>query len=386
MAMTLRHRAVCALALLALLCGCSFVCGANAEGAVEASDNPPPDVGGKIFLPVDVACKSSEGKLRWRFPGEEGWKICATDASKSKDDVAWLCDSAAWLYGCSSCTQTCAAAEIDAVAFRMKVAAYGKSELYNKSLTAKNAGADFSFFNTTGVCASAAGNIAGNGCSDEKTTAVETPASAPFSLPEGPEARREDEAVGAQSAQKPQEGEQRSAGKVAAGAGPDHAAGLTVQEPAESAPQSAGTAPAAAAAPGAAGGRQAHGVESTPQTAESVGASGVPPKPSAQPQAGGELAEGRVGGATGQTNAAEGSEEAEGGAERPTTTEHGGDSTDSAQSTAGATQASAHEAATTSGATQKAVTNAADRSATSTPLVRASPLLLLMAALACAAG
>ncbi|RNE96284.1 mucin-like glycoprotein, partial [Trypanosoma conorhini] len=70
MALTVRRRAVCALALLALLCGCcaSFVCGANA---------------GEVNVFLEVSCPDTGNKLRWRVAGEKTWQAC----SFGMDDV-----------------------------------------------------------------------------------------------------------------------------------------------------------------------------------------------------------------------------------------------------------------------------------------------------------
>ncbi|RNE98412.1 hypothetical protein TraAM80_08791 [Trypanosoma rangeli] len=59
---TLRRRAVYALAVLALLCGCCFsVCGATLSGSDA----------------VDVLCQNNKGKLSWRVSGKSNWKECS---------------------------------------------------------------------------------------------------------------------------------------------------------------------------------------------------------------------------------------------------------------------------------------------------------------------
>ncbi|RNE99036.1 mucin-like glycoprotein [Trypanosoma conorhini] len=337
--LAVRRRAVCALALLALLCGCCApsVCGANAEGTAGSPGNPPSDVEGKIFLPVDVACGLSEEKLRWRFPGETDWNNCATDASELEGEVARLCDSAAWLYGCWNCTQACAAAGSDAVAFTMKVATYGKSQLYSKSMAAESAAADFSFSGAAGVCALAGVNNTDDGCNDEKLVAAKPPAPAAVRLTGGTEAQQQGRTVEAKSAPQLQEEGRRDTENIAAGAERGNAAGTTAQDPAGPAPQPTVKPPAESAAPvGGVGGQPAHTVEGTKQVDESVPATEVLPKPNAQPQAGGGLAQGGVDGATGQPHAEKGGETAGGVAERQATTEDGSDSTALSQSTAGA--------------------------------------------------
>ncbi|RNE98230.1 uncharacterized protein Tco025E_09266 [Trypanosoma conorhini] len=337
--LTLRRRAVCGLALLALLCGCCApsVCGANAEGTAGSPENPPPDVGRKIFLPVDVACELSEEKLRWRFPGETGWNNCATDASELKDEVARLCDSAAWLYGCWRCAQACAAAGSDAVAFTMKVAMYGKSQPYRKSLAAKSAAAGVSFSDAAGVCALVGVNNTDDGCTGEKLVAAKPPAPAAVRLTGGTEAQQQGRTIEAKSETQLQEEGRRDAGEAAAGAGRGNTAGTTVQKPAALAPQPTAKPPAESAAPvGGVGGQPAHTVEGTKQVDEGVPATEVPPKPNAQPETGGGLAQGGDDGATGHPKAAEDSEEAGGVAELQAATEPNSDSTNPAQPTAGA--------------------------------------------------
>ncbi|RNE96250.1 mucin-like glycoprotein, partial [Trypanosoma conorhini] len=71
MAMTVRRRAVCALALLALLCGsvCVTAAAASAEEEVDVS--------------VEVSCADSEQKLSWRLPGEAAWQKCAITVKDS---------------------------------------------------------------------------------------------------------------------------------------------------------------------------------------------------------------------------------------------------------------------------------------------------------------
>ncbi|RNE95134.1 mucin-like glycoprotein, partial [Trypanosoma conorhini] len=335
--LAVRRRAVCGLALLALLCGCASVCGANAEGTAGSPENPPPDVGGKIFLPVDVACELSEGKLHWRLAGEKGWNNCATVTSEPEDEVAWLCDSAAWLYGCWNCTEACAAAGSDAVAFTMKVAAYGKSQLYRKSLAAKSAAAGVSFSDATGVCALVGVNNTGDGCAGEKLVAAKPPAPAAVRLTGGTEAQQQGRTIEAKSEPQLQEEGRRDAGEAAAGAERGNTGGTAAQKPAGPAPQPTAKPPAESASPvGGAGGQPAHTVEGTKQVDERVPATKVPPKQSAQPQAGGGLAQGGVDGATGHPKAAEDGEEAGGVAELQAAAVHGSDLTALSQSTAGA--------------------------------------------------
>ncbi|RNE97556.1 mucin-like glycoprotein [Trypanosoma conorhini] len=411
-----RRRAVCALALLALLCGPFCVAAAAASSAEEEVD-----------VSVQISCADSDNKLSWRFPGEGAWQKCAFTVDESftmsgaiHDDENSLCAWAGTQYSpfrsASGSVCSGATAEND-LAFTMRCKTKKNSGAYKRwqsvckqpggaAPAAVSGGEPLGVLQTCTMQPSS-GNAAEEGPDAPQGGSQEDAGGAQLKgTPEGgkgtqlhdepedatgPQGAQQLAGVGAaantegKAAEPPRGEDQRGAEEVPAGAGPGRAAGPTVQQPAESATQSAGTA----AAPGTVDVQPAHGVESKPQTAESAGASDAPPKPGAQPQAGGELAEGGVGGATGQAKAAEGSEEEREGAERTTTTGHGSDSTNPAQSTAGATQASAPKSATNSSATQKTVANSADSTATNALLLRAPLLLLsllLTAVLACAAA
>ncbi|RNF00102.1 mucin-like glycoprotein [Trypanosoma conorhini] len=67
MALKLRRRAVCALALLALLCAPS-VCGTATNTEAAAAD---------VNVSVEVPCAGDGQNVSWRFPGESGWTPCA---------------------------------------------------------------------------------------------------------------------------------------------------------------------------------------------------------------------------------------------------------------------------------------------------------------------
>ncbi|RNF12040.1 mucin-like glycoprotein [Trypanosoma conorhini] len=85
MTLTVRRRAVCALALLALLCGCCApsVCGATGArvAATTAKHTSPPAVLRKEWQPVnvsvEVSCADSGNKLSWRFSSTAAWEKCA---------------------------------------------------------------------------------------------------------------------------------------------------------------------------------------------------------------------------------------------------------------------------------------------------------------------
>ncbi|RNE97051.1 mucin-like glycoprotein [Trypanosoma rangeli] len=69
---TVRRRAVCALAVLVLLCGCCFsVCGATPEQEREALVD--------VFM--EFSCQDSENKLSWRLNSKHEWRKCALDVN-----------------------------------------------------------------------------------------------------------------------------------------------------------------------------------------------------------------------------------------------------------------------------------------------------------------
>ncbi|RNE95880.1 mucin-like glycoprotein [Trypanosoma conorhini] len=101
--LAVRRRAVCALALLALLC--SSVCGATAEGAAA-----------NVKVPVEVSCPNGAKKLSWRFVGATSWTPCTASlesprtaavpaaevAADDSDVVCLIAESNFILTGCDS--------------------------------------------------------------------------------------------------------------------------------------------------------------------------------------------------------------------------------------------------------------------------------------------
>ncbi|RNE95918.1 hypothetical protein TraAM80_10097, partial [Trypanosoma rangeli] len=91
---TVRRRAVYALAVLALLCGCFSVCGATSSE----------------FYAVEVSCPNGEGKLSWRVSGRStSWTLCpepvdyhgpftAHTSSKTRIDSDSICVFAGSFY------------------------------------------------------------------------------------------------------------------------------------------------------------------------------------------------------------------------------------------------------------------------------------------------
>ncbi|RNE94940.1 mucin-like glycoprotein [Trypanosoma rangeli] len=151
---TVRRRAVYALAVLALLCGCcSSVCGATSSE----------------FYAVEVSCQNNEGKLSLRFPGEASsdWKECpqavnyyalrkAEMAGADKSGSEQICLLAESLYLLSSCHSNCtssAGENGNAVAFTMYFtaeSAESTEELKGKTVTLDGTRGDL--LGTSGVC------------------------------------------------------------------------------------------------------------------------------------------------------------------------------------------------------------------------------------------
>ncbi|RNE99256.1 mucin-like glycoprotein [Trypanosoma conorhini] len=135
MAMTtlaVRIRAVCALALLALLCGC---CAPSVCGATTAA---------KVNVSVEVSCPNDAKKLRWRVAdrSNSGWEECpqAVEGAQSSESAAYgntLCLLAGsvymWKFPAGNCPAPQPAAGTDAVAFRLACTAAANSALHNLS-------------------------------------------------------------------------------------------------------------------------------------------------------------------------------------------------------------------------------------------------------------
>ncbi|RNE99177.1 mucin-like glycoprotein [Trypanosoma conorhini] len=132
--MTVWRRAVCALALLALLCGCGC-----ASVRAEAT---------KVNVSVEVSCPNAEKKLSWRVAGisNSAWSTCSTTpegAGSSESDVlsSFLCLLAGSLYndpdrnpGSSvECTSSPAAGGTKKVAFTMECTTDENSALHKRS-------------------------------------------------------------------------------------------------------------------------------------------------------------------------------------------------------------------------------------------------------------
>ncbi|RNE97456.1 mucin-like glycoprotein [Trypanosoma conorhini] len=327
--LAVRRRAVCALALLALLCGCC--CGADAEE--EAAPT------GVVNVLVDVSCPATGNKLRWRVAGKgdsAAWRECpqAVTGAKSIEGDAGsntLCLIAGSAYIDTSLTRNCPAshpADGDTnkvVAFTMNCTAAADSALHNLSKSKDGT----LTLNPTDNPLGASGGCEYPTPSQTATQVQPEPQSTEQQQPAGPQQQQPANAAAASSSARTHDGDRtRNGGSTAAvGGQPGSASDSTGSQE-----------------------QSAEGRRET--TTPSVGTAA-----SSAQTAGDRAAEGAT----------------------TTTTRSPSDGND-AKSKAGGS-------ATNSNATQKAVPNTADRSATSTPFVDASLLLLLLtAALACAAG
>ncbi|KAF8297056.1 putative mucin-like glycoprotein [Trypanosoma cruzi] len=78
MTTTALRREVCALLSLALLCCCAPVCVAAAAATGTAVQSTELYSGtSAVNVSVEVSCADSEKKLQWRFPGQTTWNKCA---------------------------------------------------------------------------------------------------------------------------------------------------------------------------------------------------------------------------------------------------------------------------------------------------------------------
>ncbi|RNE96255.1 mucin-like glycoprotein [Trypanosoma conorhini] len=367
MALTVRRRAVCALALLALLCGgcVSFVCGADAEEAQTTGD---------VNVSVEVSCPNTEKKLRWRVAGEGGsaaWNTCPTTpgGSEGSGGAAYsnsICLTAGSVYLEKFLTGKCPASQPtdggDAALFTMNCTAAANSALHNLS---KSEDGNVSI-NPTDNPLGASG-----GCEYPN-----------FSQP----------AAEVQSGPQPQEQEQTAGPRAATRSSPQRlpAPQAPVKTAHEGNPSGVsrsvpGEPTAPAGLPGTVAGltgsqeQSAEGIQKTPTPSVGTAASSTQTAGERAADAhGGTQTSSTTQGRSGTPNAAAPASDNDG---ITTTTAI----TRSPSDGSGA-KSNADGSATNSNATQKAVTNAADRSATNALFVRASPLLLLTAVLACAAG
>ncbi|RNF05346.1 mucin-like glycoprotein [Trypanosoma conorhini] len=369
MTLTVRRRAVCALAVLALLCGCCpSSAWADLSAGTGAVASPPRSEKCKMRVPVDVSCRGSGDNLRIRVRGNATWVACELEEEDR-----------------SNLTNT------QHVLAKWKEAGY---TVEGSEVNSCDSGVD----HTEAACIAAEFLYASHGCSascGKQSTTGETVAfTMGFMDHEGGELYREWQQVksavsgGAQSNADGRTGVSGEAGVcalTAAREGSDEGPAVVLTGDAER---------SAAAAPGAVEGPPAHGVDNAKAAAETLVASDALPEPNAQPQAGDGLAQSGVDGATGKTNAAKGSEEEGRGVEPQAAIEAGSDSTALSQPTAavagakdGVPASATVPAANAAASGSEAPSNADGSDAAATLFVPAQlPLLLLAAALACAAG
>ncbi|RNE95229.1 mucin-like glycoprotein, partial [Trypanosoma conorhini] len=136
--LAVRRRAVCALALLALLCGC---CAPSVCGTATAT---------KVKVLLEVSCADSEKKLRWRVAGEETWQKCSFGvedvfelSGKYSSPGDSVCAWAVTMYPASDrhlgCSESAAA---DTVAVTLRCGTDSRSEVYKRWLIANKSAAD----------------------------------------------------------------------------------------------------------------------------------------------------------------------------------------------------------------------------------------------------
>ncbi|PWV20528.1 Trypomastigote, Alanine, Serine and Valine rich protein (TASV), subfamily A [Trypanosoma cruzi] len=115
---TVRRCVACDLLVLALLCCCCLsVCRATAS---EVNSTIAP---AKPLADVVVFCPGTDGKLRWRLPGEKDWRKCARrpeEAPEVNGYCARLCNFAGDIYKEPEITRLCnSASNKNFVAFHM---------------------------------------------------------------------------------------------------------------------------------------------------------------------------------------------------------------------------------------------------------------------------
>ncbi|PBJ77897.1 mucin-like glycoprotein [Trypanosoma cruzi cruzi] len=76
MTATALRREVCALLSLALLCCCASVCVAAATGTIIKTENLYSGATA-VKVSVEISCADSNKALQWRFPGQTDWNKCA---------------------------------------------------------------------------------------------------------------------------------------------------------------------------------------------------------------------------------------------------------------------------------------------------------------------
>ncbi|RNE95739.1 mucin-like glycoprotein [Trypanosoma rangeli] len=350
---TVRRRAVCALAILALLCGCcSLVCGAKPTA--------------KKVVSVQVSCAGADRKASWRVPGEQKWEKCGITvddsmglSGKMEDPRHYLCAWVAVYYKNTKCCGKPPASTAKTTTFTMNCTTDEDGMLYKRWLKANKG--DTSFTDSSSdpyvmlSCRDPASrgflrgevNDAPEECGEEVVEEA---------LP-GEEAKDE-VAIHREGGGEPQrrEGEQRE--------GP--APTTQVPAPAERAPgaggeralQDAGDGHPTAANGAASGGG---GANDAPTAAKRADGGAAPGAAAHQPHESGRT-------------------------QTPSTSQDESDAPGPTPSASGADATPRATAATRNGTTGEVMANSADLSVISTPFVRPALLLLLLAAALAAHG
>ncbi|ESL05527.1 hypothetical protein TRSC58_06822 [Trypanosoma rangeli SC58] len=155
---TVRYRAVCALAVLALLCGCcssAWTTTAAAPVNGKRSTTLPSD-GSVVMVPVDVFCPDSVDRLSFRLHGGTGWMDCVQPMKPAAppggttatlkgytidgpnvyspdnyNSEVSVCNAAELMYVSHSCSARCPdKATVSTVAFTMSLVVSEDSGLY----------------------------------------------------------------------------------------------------------------------------------------------------------------------------------------------------------------------------------------------------------------
>ncbi|RNE97650.1 mucin-like glycoprotein [Trypanosoma conorhini] len=275
--LAVRRRAVCALALLALLCGCccASVCGANADESRTT---------GVVNVLVDVSCPATGNKLRWRVAGKgdsAAWRECpqtVTGAKSIEGDAGSnsLCLIAGSAYIDTSLTRNCTAPQPagdtnKVVAFTMDCTAAANSALHNLSKSEDGTLTLNPTDNPLGVS---------GGCEypTSSQTAAEVqpePQSTEQQQPAGPQQQQPANAAAASSSARTNDGDRAgNGGSTATVAGqPDSAEGGGSREPSPEGPRETTTPSVgnAASSTQTAGDRAADGTTTTTTRSPSAG-------------------------------------------------------------------------------------------------------------------
>ncbi|RNF02540.1 mucin-like glycoprotein [Trypanosoma rangeli] len=204
---SVQRRAVCAVAILALLCGCCFSAWAKvaATPVTGGRSTTLPSDGNTVMVPVDVFCPDNADRLSFRFHGGTRWIDCVQPIKRAAppggptaafkgytidgpnvyspdnyNSQASVCSAAELMYTSHSCNAKCPGkATVSIVAFTMSLAVSEESGLYGewKKTTSSGAAASASAAapsrsaEQTGVCLIPPPGDEANGRDGGETTA-----------------------------------------------------------------------------------------------------------------------------------------------------------------------------------------------------------------------